>query len=111
MAITRDNYFVPQWRQQGFLDPDRSTLADLDLTPPTKILADERVMEERSPFDAPTKRCFFQTDLYSTFFATEANDEIEQKLFGYIDTRGWKAVRASQMRLRRSTICRFLFRR
>lgn len=64
------------------------------MTPPTNVLADGRVIEERSLFDAPTKRCFFQTDLYSTFFATEVNDEIERKLFGDIDTRGSQAVRA-----------------
>ena len=94
MVITRDNHFVPQWHQRGFLEPGRSTLAYLDLKPPTKLLADGRVIHERSLFDAPTKRCFFQTDLYSTFFLTEVNDEIERKLFGDIDTRGSQAVRA-----------------
>ena len=82
MAITRDNHFVPQWHQRGFIEPGRSTLALLDLAPPTKTLADGRVIQERSLFDAPIKRCFFQTDLYSTFFGTEVNDETEQKLFG-----------------------------
>ncbi len=94
MAITRDNHFVPQWHQRGFLEPGRSTLAYLDLAPPTKLLAEGRVIQERSLFDAPTKRCFFQTDLYSTFFLTEVNEEIERKLFGDIDTRGSQAVRA-----------------
>ena len=94
MTITRDNHFVPQWHQRDFLEPGQSTLAYLDLAPPTKVLASGRVIEERSIFDAPTKRCFFQTDLYSTFFGTEVNDEIERKLFGDIDTRGSKAVRA-----------------
>ena len=94
MSITRDNHFVPQWHQRGFLEPGRSTLSYLDLTPPTKTLADGRVIEGRSLFDAPTKRCFFQTDLYSTFFGTAVNDEIERKLFGDIDTRGSEAVRA-----------------
>lgn len=94
MAITRDNHFVPQWHQRGFVEPGRSTLAFLDLVPPTRTLADGRVIQERSLFDAPIKRCFFQTDLYSTFFGTEVNDEIERKLFGDIDTRGSQAVRA-----------------
>jgi hypothetical protein len=94
MAITRDNHFVPQWHQRGFLEPGRSTLAYLDLAPPTKVLAGGRVIEERSLFDAPTKRCFFQTDLYSTFFGTQVNDEIERKLFGDIDARGSQAIRA-----------------
>jgi hypothetical protein len=94
MAITRDNHFVPQWHQRGFLEPGRSTLAYLDLDPPTKILDDGRMIRERSLFDAPTKRCFFQTDLYSTFFGTAVDDEIERKLFGNIDTRGSEAVKA-----------------
>ncbi len=94
MVITRDNHFVPQWHQRGFLEPGRSTLAYLDLKPPTELLADGRVIHEQSLFDAPTKRCFFQTDLYSTFFLTEVNDEIERKLFGDIDMRGSQAVRA-----------------
>lgn len=94
MAITRDNHFVPQWHQRSFLEPGRSTLAYLDLLPPTRVLACGRVIAARSLFDAPTKRCFFQTDLYSTFFGTEVNDEIERKLFGDIDTRGSQAVRA-----------------
>jgi hypothetical protein len=94
MAITRDNHFVPQWYQKGFLDPGRSTLAYLDLDPPTKVLDDGRLIRERSLFDAPTKRCFFRTDLYSTFFGTAINDEIERRLFGDIDTRGSKAVKA-----------------
>ena len=51
MAITRDNHFVPQWHQRGFLEPGRSTLAYLDLAPPTKVLADGRVVDH---MDAPT---------------------------------------------------------
>ncbi|MCP1247304.1 DUF4238 domain-containing protein [Acetobacter cerevisiae] len=94
MAITRDNHFVPQWYQRGFFERDRSTLAYLDLEPPTKVLSNGRVIQEKSLFDAPTKRCFFRTDLYSTFFGTAVNDEIERKLFGDIDTRGSKAVKA-----------------
>ncbi|MGE4060388.1 MAG: DUF4238 domain-containing protein [Sphingomonadales bacterium] len=94
MAITRDNHFVPQWHQRGFLEPGRSTLAYLNLDPPSQTLADGRVIQERSLFDAPTKRCFFRTDLYSTFFGTAVNDEIERKLFGDIDTRGSEAVKA-----------------
>ena len=96
MAITRDNHFVPVWYQKGFLEPGRSTLAYQNLESPTKVLVDGRVITERSLFDAPTKRCFFQTDLYSTFFGTFVNDEIERQLFGDIDTRGAQALRAFQ---------------
>lgn len=37
---------------------------------------------------------FYKVDLYSTFFGTDVNDDIEQKLFGPIDDNGSKAVRA-----------------
>lgn len=94
MAITRDNHFVPRWYQKGFIEPGRSTLAYLDLDPPSKVLDDGRAIPTRALFDAPTKRCFYQTDLYSTFFGTAVNDEIERVLFGDIDTRGADAVRA-----------------
>ena len=94
MAITRDNHFVPRWYQTRFLEPGVSTLAYFDLDPPTKVLNDGRVIRERSLFDAPPKRCFFQTDLYSTFFGKAVSDEIERRLFGNIDTRGADAVRA-----------------
>lgn len=94
MAITRNNHFVPIWYQKGFLEPGKSTFAFLDLDPPTKVLDDGRVIRGRSLFDAPTKRCFFVTDLYSTFFHTAVNDEIERRLFGDFDTRGAHAVRA-----------------
>ena len=94
MSPTRDNHYVPQWYQKGFLEPGRETLAYLDLTPASRKLDDGRVITERSRFKASTKRCFFQTDLYSTFFGTAVNDEIERELFGDIDTRGSDAVRA-----------------
>lgn len=94
MSVTRDNHYVPRWYQKGFLEPSRSTLAYLDLSPPSRTLGDGRVINERALFDAPTKRCFFQTDLYSTFFGTSVNDEIERRLFGEIDTTGSGAVRA-----------------
>src|SRR5713101_8705020 len=94
MSKTRHNHYVPQWYQQGFLELGRNTLAYLDLTPPQKVLDDGRAITERAIFDAPTSRSFRQMDLYSTFFGTSVNDEIERRLFGDIDARGSKAVRA-----------------
>jgi len=52
------------------------------------------LVTEKSKFVSPTSRAFCQRDLYSTFFGTSANDEIERKLFGDIDTRGAHAIRA-----------------
>src|SRR5271169_1379027 len=94
MSKTRNNHYVPQWYQAGFLEPGQNTLAYLDLTPPRKTLPDGRLIVERARFDAPTSRAFRQMDLYSTFFGTSVNDEIERRLFGDIDARGADAVRA-----------------
>ena len=95
MSITRNNHYVPQWYQEGFFEPGRSSLAYLDMTPDRKVLPDGRAITQRGAWDeTPTSMAFRQKDLYSTFFGTSVNDEIERRLFGDIDTRGSKAVRA-----------------
>ena len=94
MTKTRNNHYVPRWHQEGFLEPGRRDYSYLDLSPRQRTLPDGRVVAERSKFLSPTSRAFRQRDLYSTFFGTSVNDEIERKLFGNIDTRGAHAVRA-----------------
>lgn len=94
MSKTRNNHYVPQWYQEEFFEPGRNTLAYLDLDPPRRVLPDGRAIVERAIFDTPTARAFRQRDLYSTFFGTSVNDEIERYLFGAIDARGSKAIRA-----------------
>lgn len=94
MSKTRNNHYVPQWYQEGFFEIGHNTLAYLDMQPPQRVLEDGRVITERAIFDAPTSRSFRQMDLYSTFFGTAVNDEIERRLFGDIDARGSNAIRA-----------------
>ena len=94
MSVTRANHYVPQWYQRQYLRPGHKTLAYLDLKPDSQTLADGRLIRGKSRFVSPTSRCFYQTDLYSTFFGSWVNDEIERKLFGSIDVRGSKAIRA-----------------
>ncbi|MDB5609175.1 MAG: hypothetical protein JWP25_6075 [Bradyrhizobium sp.] len=94
MSATRNNHYVPRWYQAGFFEPGRTTLAYFDLTPPQKTLDDGRVITGNSLVHWPTARCFQQRDLYSTFFGTLVSDEIERRLFGDIDARGAKALRA-----------------
>lgn len=95
MPVTRDNHYVPQWYQRQFLIDGRSKLSVLDKSPPTKTLADGRVVQTgRSVEDKGPVSAFCEEDLYSTFFGTAVNDEIERKLFGDIDRRGAVAVRA-----------------
>lgn len=94
MTKTRNNHYVPQWYQEGFFEPGQNTYSYLDLNPRQHALGDGRVVIEKSKFVSPTSRAFCQRDLYSTFFGTAVNDEIERKLFGDIDARGALAVRA-----------------
>ena len=77
-----------------FFEPGQNTLAYLNLTPPQRTLPNGRVITERAIFYAPTSRAFVQRDLYSTFFGASVNDEIERKLYGSIDARGSRAIRA-----------------
>ena len=94
MSKTRNNHYVPQWYQEGFFEVGRNTLAYLDMEPPRSVLDDGRVITQRDLFDTHTSRAFRQLDLYSTFFGTSVNDEIERRLFGDIDARGSNAIRA-----------------
>jgi hypothetical protein len=94
MTKTPNNHYVPQWYQEGFFEPSRNTYSYLDLSPRQHALSGGRVVAERSKYVSPASRAFCQRDLYSIFFGTAVNDEIERKLFGDIDTRGAHAVRS-----------------
>jgi hypothetical protein len=95
MSVTRNNHYVPQWYQEGFFDPGRSSLAYVDMTPDRRVLPDGREIVQRGEWnDTPTSKAFRQKDLYSTFFGRSVDDEIERRLFGDVDARGSKAVRA-----------------
>jgi len=94
MSITRDNHYVPIWYQRGFVEPGAAQLAYRDLQPETHNLPDGSSRPGRSRFKSSPKQCFVQRDLYTTFFGTLVNDEIEKRLFGAIDTAGAPAIRA-----------------
>ena len=91
---SRENHYVPRWYQEGFFEPGKSTLAYLDLAPIQYPQPDGTLKPGRSRWHRPTSLCFVQTDLYSTFFGTSVNDEIERMLFGAVDRSGAPAVRA-----------------
>lgn len=94
MSITRDNHYVPIWYQRGFLEPGAGQLAYRDMRPEAHVLPDGSSRPGRSRFRSAPKQCFVQRDLYTTFFGTLVNDEIEKRLFGAIDTDGAPAIRA-----------------
>ena len=102
MSKTRDNHYVPQWYQKGFLSNPNSNLYFLDLAPDTIrypdgtpiLLPDGTAKTHKDLNHWPISKCFYQTDLYTTFFGQYINDDIERFLFGKIDDDGAKAVRA-----------------
>ncbi|WP_299346513.1 DUF4238 domain-containing protein [uncultured Maritalea sp.] len=94
MSVTRRNHYIPQWHQKRFFSDTRNTLSYLDLKPPLHLKGDGSQTPGNSLFPAPTTRAFVEHDLYSTFFGTAVNDEVERRLFGDIDARGADAIRA-----------------
>ncbi len=94
MSKTRDNHYVPQWYQKGFLKNDSNILCYLDLYPDKKELPDGRIITFNDRHNWPTSRCFYRTDLYTTFFGNYIIDDIEKFLFGKIDDSGARAIRA-----------------
>ena len=91
---TRNNHYVPQWYQRGFLAPGQSRLCHLNLDPDQKTLPDGRQVPRTALHEWGTKMCFVEYDLYTTRFGSIVNDEIEKHLFGILDDQGSKAVRA-----------------
>lgn len=94
MPKTRNNHYVPQWYQKGFLNKDKNNFCYLDLYPDKRELPDGRIITLNNRHYLPTSKCFYQADLYTTFFGNYINDEIEKFLFGKIDDSGARAVRA-----------------
>lgn len=92
--ITRNNHYVPQWYQRGFLGRGQHILHVLNLQPETTQLAPGRTIVEPEVDVLGPRRLFKEVDLYTTRFGTTLNDEIERFLFGEIDGRGADAVRA-----------------
>lgn len=91
---TRNNHYVPVWYQRGFLQSGQSQLHYLDTSPEQKVLPDGRTVTMNALRKWGPKSCFYEYDLYSTHFGAVVNDEVEKYLFGSIDVRGAKAVRA-----------------
>lgn len=93
MNITRDNHYVPIWYQKRFILPGESKYFYLDQEPHRASLSGG---QEKTWYECRPKfpsQCFYQTDLYTTFFGVP-NDEIERLLFGTIDDTGARGVRA-----------------
>jgi uncharacterized protein YchJ len=91
--LTRNNHYVPQWYQKGF-SVNGKQLHYLNLSPDEITLKDGRVVKHNEKQMLPPSKCFFEYDLYTTFYGPFISDLIETKLFGEIDNIGAKAVKA-----------------
>lgn len=92
--ITRNNHYVPQWYQRGFLPQGQAMLYVLDIAPESKTYPDGRKITESRPRQVSPSRAFCEQDLYTKRLGDVINDDIEKFLFGVIDKRGAVAVRA-----------------
>ncbi|WP_216655521.1 DUF4238 domain-containing protein [Vibrio sp. Vb339] len=92
MTKTRDNHFVPQWHQKGFMEERDDQLCHL-MCRDIFLKNGETKTVYSKKWQTSAQR-FYKKDLYSTFFGEEVNDDIERKLFGPIDDNGSSAVRA-----------------
>ncbi len=92
MSKTRNNHYVPQWHQDGFVDERENELRHLKRHEIKLKDGSIKIVYGKNWFTST--QCFYEKDLYSTFFGTIVNDEIEKKLFGPIDDNGADAVKA-----------------
>lgn len=89
---TRDNHYVPQWYQKGFMDERENQLCHLTRREITQPGREIKIVNTKKWHTSAQR--FYEVDLYSILFGAEVNDEIERKLFGPIDDNGSKSVRA-----------------
>ena len=92
MSQTRKNHYVPQWHQNGFVADRNNELRHLKRREIKLKGGSIKIVYGVNWFTSA--QCFYEKDLYSTFFGTRVNDDIEKKLFGPIDNNGADAVRA-----------------
>lgn len=92
MSQTRNNHFVPQWHQHGFADERDKELRHLKRREIMLKDGSTKIVYAKNWFTSA--QCFYEKDLYSTFFGAIVNDDIEKELFGPIDDNGSNAVKA-----------------
>ncbi|PUA29398.1 MAG: hypothetical protein B0W54_02070 [Cellvibrio sp. 79] len=92
MTQTRNNHYVPQWYQSGFVDERDHELCHLKRREIGLKDGSTKIINSKKWYSSA--QCFYEKDLYSIFFGTILNDNIEKRLFGPIDDNGANAVKA-----------------
>src|SRR5262249_37634069 len=90
----RNNHYVPVWYQKRFLEAGDTSneLFYLDLNPGTFTDGRRTVHRRRETKKTGVRRCFAETDLYTTRFGGQDSTELEKVFFGAVDTKGRDAV-------------------
>ncbi|MFZ1301157.1 MAG: DUF4238 domain-containing protein [Candidatus Microsaccharimonas sp.] len=95
MPEYKNNHYIPQWYQEGFI-PDgvqNRSLKYLDLNPGTYTNDDGRVILKRAMHTLGTYYCFSEEDLYTRWFGEERNTQVERVFFGKIDKNAMDSIR------------------
>jgi len=93
--LIRNNHYVPIWYQKNFLSSKKKSFHYLNLYPDKIELPNGKIkLKKQMCWPFSPKQCFYQTDLYTTSFLGNLNDEIERYLFGKIDSDGSIAIKA-----------------
>jgi uncharacterized protein YchJ len=92
MSTTRDNHYVPQWYQSGFMEERDNELRHIKNKVIVLPNGTSKTLNSKKWYTPA--QALYQKDLYTTFFGEEVSDTIERKLFGPIDENGSSAVRA-----------------
>ena len=87
------NHYVPQWFQYRFFPPSRKErkFHYLDLQPDVRVSNGHRYTRNSLLRWGPPS-CFCLDDLYTTVFGDWKSTEIEERIFGPIDSNGKSAV-------------------
>jgi len=92
--LKRENHYVPQWYQRGFNSNKSSIIMCLELNKTYINKNSKKIKINTYPRKKSIESIFKIKDLYTTSFGTILIDEIEDKFFGKIDSKGSKAVKA-----------------
>lgn len=95
MADYKWNHYVPRWYQEGFIPLSEKVrnLQYLNLSPDSFITPNGKVVQDKALKLKGPSQCFAQDDLYTRWFGEERNTQIEQVLFGRIDTNAIESIK------------------
>lgn len=95
MTQYKNNHYVPQWYQEGFIPEDEPVrnLFYLDLKPDTFVAPNGRVVTDKAVKIKGPSRCFAEDDLYTRWFGDERNTQVEDIFFGKIDRDAVRSLR------------------